>query len=474
MDTMEPIPATELPSGLAWLNAAPTTLRRQRGRVVALAFVNVGSAWCAQRLQELALLQQRSGGRLVVWAIHVPRFDCERDPAFVRSRFRRHGLSLPLAHDAAWQAWQEYQIEAWPTVALIDADGLLRGRISGLTADLDKRVNALCEQVILPPDAETRPLPELDPEPRLPLAFPTGIAATADRLYVADTGHHRVLECTHGGRVLRQFGSGAGGLMDGQADHAAFLRPHGLALLREFLFVADTGNHALRRIHLRSGQVDTLAGNGREGAPVEGPVRDPHSVSLSQPTGLVATDNALYLAMAGDNRLWSYDLGRHELKCQAGAGPLEVRDGSGMMAAFAQPAAVALVQQTLYVADAAGSAIRSMQLRNGVVQTLVGSDAWSFGDADGPREQASLQSPQAVALSPDAPLLWIADTGNGCLRTLRLGGGMLSTVSMARRLKAPAGLALAAGKVWIAETDAHAVVCFDPASGELSQVPVDE
>jgi hypothetical protein len=404
----------------------------------------------------------------------VPRFDCERDAAYVRSRYRRYGVSFPLLHDAGWKAWQDYQIDAWPTVALIDADGLLRGRIAGLTSDLDRRVTALCEPVLLPPDADTRPLPELDPEPRLPLAFPTGLAATADRLYVADTGHHRVLECTHAGRVLRQFGSGAGDLMDGEHESAAFRHPHGLALMREFLYVADTGNHALRRINLRSGQVDTLAGNGREGLPVEGPVRNPRGTPLSQPLGLVATDDTLHLAMAGDNRLWRYDLGRHALKCQAGAGQLEVRDGSGMMAAFAQPASLAVVQQTLYVADAAGSAIRSLQLRNGVVQTLVGRDAWSFGDADGPREQASLQSPQAVALSPDAPLLWIADTGNGCLRTLRLGGGMLSTVSMARRLNAPAGLALAAGKVWIAETDAHAVVCFDPASGGLSHVAVDE
>ncbi|MET0288706.1 MAG: hypothetical protein ABW178_03680 [Pseudoxanthomonas sp.] len=471
---MEPIPATELPAGLAWLNAAPTTLRRQRGRVVALAFVNVGSAWCGQRLQELAQLQQRAGGRLVVWAIHVPRFDCERDPAFVRSRYRRHGVAFPLLHDPAWKAWQDYQIDSWPTVALIDAEGQLRGRVAGLTADLDKRLMALCEHVLLPPDLDPRPLPEVDAEPRLPLAFPTGLAANAERLYVADTGHHRVLECTHAGRVLRQFGSGAGDLMDGEAEHAAFRRPHGLALMREFLYVADTGNHALRRINLRSGQVDTLVGNGREGLPIEGPVTDPRAISLSQPLGIVATDTALHLAMAGDNRLWSYDPGRHELKCQAGSGQLDVRDGSGMMAAFAQPASVAVVQQTLYVADASGSAIRSMQLRNGVVQTLVGRDAWTFGDTDGPREQASLQSPQALALSPDAPLLWIADTGNGCLRTLRLGGGMLATVSMARRLKGPAGLALAAGKVWVAETDAHAVVCFDPATGELSHVAIDE
>lgn len=144
------------------------------------------------------------------------------------------------------------------------------------------------------------------------------------------------------------------------------------------------------------------------------------------------------------------------------------------MAAFAQPTALAGVQQMLYVCDSLGSAVRSLQLRNNTVQTLLGQGPWEFGDADGPREQARLQNPCAIALSPDAPLLWIADSGNGKLRALRLGGGELSTVPLPRRLHGVAGLSIAAGAVWIAETDAHAVQRFDPASGELVRVAIDE
>jgi len=77
-------------------------------------------------------------------------------------------------------------------------------------------------------------------------------------------------------------------------------------------------------------------------------------------------------------------------------------------------------------------------------------------------------------LSPDAPVLWIADAGNGRLRTLRLGGGELTTQALPRRLHGPAGLAVGAGAVWIAETDAHALLRFDPASGVLSDVPITE
>lgn len=468
--------APELHRALHWLNAPATTLHEQRGRIVALAFVNGASAWCAQRLNDLAVLQARYLGRMQAVVIHVPRFDSERDPQQALKRLRRHGNVLPTAHDADWVAWQRFGVESWPTVLLIDGEGQLRHRISGADAlpELERSLAALCDSLHAPPEDDLRGFREAHPEPRMPLCFPTGLLATPDRLFIADSGHHRVLECNHHGRLIRQFGMGTADFADGELNHAAFRRPQGLALVRESLYVADTGNHALRRINLATSTVDTLCGNGRAGEPVEGVVDVARNVALNQPQALVVNNNQIFMAMAGDNRLWSYDLGTRELRPRAGSGQLEVRDGSGAMAAFAQPASLASVHQTVYVCDAVGSAVRSMQLRGDVVQTLVGQGPWVFGTADGPRDAARLQHPQAIALAPDAPVMWIADSGNGSLRTLRLGGGDVTTMALPRRLQGPAGLAVAAGAVWIAETDAHAVLRYDIATGALSHVPIDE
>ncbi|MET0655527.1 MAG: hypothetical protein ABWY94_08155 [Pseudoxanthomonas sp.] len=469
-------PAPELPNSLRWLNAPPSSLHEQRGRVVALAFVNSASAWSWQRLRDLASLHARYPGRLQPLAVHVPRFDCERDPQYVLKQLRRQGVSFPILQDADWHAWQRFGVTSWPSVLLIDANGQIRERIVGLDsmAELERPLAALCDALPLPTDDDARATHETAPEPRLPLRFPSGIAATQDRVYVADSGHHRILECNHGGRVLRQFGMGTADFVDGDLEQAAFRRPQGLSLVRDVLYVADTGNHALRRIMLRSGRVDTICGNGRAGEPVEGIVASARDVALNQPQAVAATDSEVHLALAGDNRIWTYGLGRGELTCRAGSGQLELRDGSGPMAAFAQPVALASVQQILYVCDALGSAVRCLQLRNDTVQTLVGQGVWEFGDSDGPRERARLQNPQAIALSPDSPLLWIADSGNGSLRTLRLGGGEVATVPLSRRLQGVAGLSIAAGALWIAETDAHAVLRYDLSTGELSRVAIDE
>ncbi|PPU71940.1 hypothetical protein XcuCFBP2542_17680 [Xanthomonas cucurbitae] len=468
-------PTQELPEFPTWLNARPSTLQEHRGRALVLAFVNASSVWCAERLAELAQWQARNPGRLQLIVVQVPRFDSERQPQRALKQLRGHGVTAPILLDRDWETWRRFGIESWPTLVLLDAHGRERQRLVGITSDLDKALAALCEGQQPPSDADLQGVPEGNPETRLALRFPTGLAATEDRLYVADTGHHRVLECTHGGRMLRQFGHGNADLIDGGVGEAAFRRPQGLALERDQLYVADTGNHALRRINLRNGQVDTLCGTGRPGEPVEGPLAFAGASALNSPQGLATADNQLLIAMAGDHRIWSYDLGRAALRARAGNGALDMRDGSGQLAAFAQPAGVAAVQQVAYVCDGLGSSIRTMQLRGDLVQTLVGGQGlWQFGDQDGPRGTAQLQFPQAIALAADSPLLWIADTGNGRLRCLRLGGGELTTIELPRRLHGPAGLAVTAGAVWIAETDAHAVLRYDLASGVLSDVAIDE
>jgi len=464
----------ELPRSGIWLNAAPTTLQDHAGRPLVLAFVNGASVWCMQRLAEVAQWQARNPGRLQLLVMQVPRFDFEREPQPALKLLRRHGISAPILLDAQWEAWRSFGVEAWPTLLLLDAQGQERERLVGAAGDLERALNALCEGLSPPLDEDLRGNRETSPEPRLPLRFPAGLVASADRLYVADTGHHRILECTHSGRVLRQFGVGSADLVNGPAGEAAFNRPHGMVLERETLYVADTGNHALRRIHLPSGQVETLCGNGRAGEPVAGVLAQPWDSPLNHPQDIAIADNQLYIAMAGDNRVWSYDLGLRSLRWRVGAGVMEVRDGGGHLAALAQPCGLVAVQQVLYVCDALGSAIRSVQLRGDVVQTLVGQGPWEFGSTDGARAQAHLQYPQAIAMGSESPLLWIADAGNGCLRTLRLGGGDLTTVNLPRRLHGPAALAVAAGAVWIAESDAHAILRFDPVSGELSNVPIEE
>jgi sugar lactone lactonase YvrE len=467
-------PIRELPQSLDWLNPVqPPSLSSLRGRVCVLAFVNSGSTWSLQVLRDLARFQARHEGRLQVLAIDVPRFDHERDERLVAQRFASHDFGFPVAHDRDWTAWQQYGIEAWPTLLLVDAEGELRARFvgDGHARTLELRIDELLADA----DPSAAPVPlRTQVEPSMPLRFPGGVALAGKYLYVADSGHHRVLECDQAGCVLRQFGTGRPGFLDGAGETASFNRPLRLSAQHGSLYVADSGNHAIRRIDLRSGELVTLIGSGHPGAPVEGTVTQPRAVSLDHPRAMALTDDTLLIACSGDNRIWEYDLGSRDLQLAAGSGELAVHDGIGEEAAFAEPIALAAVRQLVYVCDAGGSAIRSLNVRTRQVSTLLGQDGWHHGHADGTRTEALLQCPQAIALDPDAPLLWIADSGNNLLRTLRLGGGQLETCKLSRPLHGPAGLAVADGVIWIADTLAHAVLRLDVRSGDLRHVPIGE
>lgn len=480
---MTPSSAPEFSSRLVWTNLPqPLQLAQLRGTPVALLFGCASSSWTRQRLDDLAKLQRRYGGGLQVAAVLVPRFDFERDLRSIEQLQIEHALTFPIALDAEWMAWQQFGIGAWPTILLIDAQGRIQhqvigdGPISALEGWLHPLVAEASDRQRTHNGSRNGSTPILGSvaKPATPLCFPTALAIGDSRLYIADAGHHRVLECDHSGNVLREFGTGRPGLLDGPDGICAFQRPQGLALQRDALFVADTGNHALRRIDLRSGETATVLGNGQRGLEQNTSGGREGIALLDQPCGMQASLNRLYIAMAGENCICSYDLISNRLEPVAGSGHLAVSDGNGLAAAFAQPTSLALRQDVLYVADAAGSALRAVYLRDGRVQTLLGESPFEFGCIDGPRDAARVQYPCAIALDPQDPVLWVLDTGNDRLCRLRLGGGVLSTHELAQPLTRPAGLACSANAVWIADTGAHALLRLDTRDGSLRSVTIGE
>lgn len=469
--------APDLSAQLEWLNAPAATLAQQRGRVVLLAFWHAGSTYCQNLLEDLRYLHGKHADGISVFGIHSPKFEAERDAKLVRKAINRYHLRFPVAHDPGFVTWQHYGIRAWPSVALIDPHGRL---VELRTGDLQRDVlDSTIAQLLEAAGAQNERVyetvqPSLRPEGRHALAFPAGLAVTPSHLYVSDTAHHRVLECSHEGRILRQFGSGNPGLLDGVAADCSFTAPRGLAVMKDMLYIADTGNHALRRVRLLSGEVDTLAGNGRPGEPL-GTLSGPaENLPLNAPWDVAGAFDKLYLSMAGTNQLWEFDLGKRSMQAIAGSGKLGLADGVGTFAQFAQPAGLAMVQQSLYVADSAASAVRNLQLANGVVQTLIGQGLYEFGDQDGTRTAARLQYPLALALDPRSPLLWILDTYNNAVKMLRLGGGDLRRYEIEYRLHQPAAIAASRGALWIANTDAHEVIRVDLDGGTVVRLPIGE
>ena len=92
-----------------------------------------------------------------------------------------------------------------------------------------------------------------DALPQTSLSFPGKICADkeGERLVVADSGHHRILIVTREGIILNVIGGGEkceAGFVDGSFQEARFHSPQGVTFADGVIFVADTENHAIRKV----------------------------------------------------------------------------------------------------------------------------------------------------------------------------------------------------------------------------------
>jgi thiol-disulfide isomerase/thioredoxin len=92
------------------------------------------------------------------------------------------------------------------------------------------------------------------------LQHPLGVAAAPDgRVFIADTYNHKIKVLDVRGRKVSTFaGTGQAGSVDGAAKSARFYEPGGLTVAGDWIYVADTNNHAIRRVRIADGRVETL------------------------------------------------------------------------------------------------------------------------------------------------------------------------------------------------------------------------
>jgi thiol-disulfide isomerase/thioredoxin len=471
------VEAPELPASLEWINTdQPPTLRGLRGRVTLLHFWSFDYINCINLLPDLRYFENKYHDGLSIIGVHTPKYEYQREAAPVLKAVNRNHIRHAVANDPAFSVWQAYGIQAWPTVALIDAQGQLAAVLpgEGRRQETDTLIAQLLDEAASKDlrvyEAGTHPA---RPEAKQLLHFPRRILVTDSSLWIADSGHNRVLECTHEGHISRQFGSGNPGFWDGRNQDVGFNDPQGLAMLRDALYVADTGNHALRRIRMMTGEVETVAGTGVCGYELPDEDIEPTKVSMSAPTAAVGAGEKIYFAVSGQNQIWQLDLVKNRLSVLAGNGQLALADGDGVAASFAQPTGLTIIGQQLAVADSASSAIRMVRLIDNHVTTLIGSGVYDFGDAPGKRDKALLQHPLDLCADPRG-LIFIADSYNGKIKALNMRTGELRALNLPYRLQEPAGIALAGGALWIANTNAHEIVRVDLATGQIRRLTISE
>jgi thiol-disulfide isomerase/thioredoxin len=451
--------APELIGKGGWLNTGDQqyTLADLRGRIVLLDFWTFCCINCLHVLDELRELEEKHRDTVVIIGVHSPKFVHEAEHQAVVDAVERYGVEHPVLDDPELATWKQYAVRAWPTLVVIDPEGYVVAQHAG--EGHAHAIERLVEELAAEHEAKGTlrrgdgPYVAPEPEPTV-LRFPgKALALPGGNLLVSDTTRHQLVELAEDAEtVVRRIGSGVRGFADGGAEEAGFSEPQGLALLDEgAVVVADTVNHALRRVDLATGAVSTLAGTGRQwwqGSPTSGPARE---VDLSSPWDVALFGGKVWIAMAGVHQLWAYDPAAETVGVAAGTTNEGLVDGPGPEAWFAQPSGLAATEDRLWLADSETSALRWVD-RDGTVRTAVGTGLFDFGHRDGAAGQALLQHPLGVTALPDGSVA-VSDTYNHALRRYDPATGEVTT--LATDLREPSDAVLVGDDIVVVESAGH-------------------
>lgn len=490
-------PAPSLEGGVGWLNASgPIDLKDLRGKVVLIDFWTYCCINCIHVLPDLEYLEQKFDEELVVIGVHSAKFENEKETEAIRDAIMRYEIAHPVINDANMIVWRKFGARSWPTLVVIDPEGNYCGYVAGEGNRelLDEVVSKLVTYHEAKGTLDRTPLhfdlERYSAEPT-PLRYPGKLLADErrNRLFVADTGHNRIVVSTLDGSLVETIGSGAIGRKDGSFAEAQFDHPQGLALEGEILYVADTENHLIRKIDLASKTVSTLAGTGEQARFREkgGPVG---TTNLNSPWDLLVHDGVLYIAMAGPHQIWSHRLGSDVVEVFAGSGREDVIDGPHAQSALAQPSGLASDGEALYVCDSEGSAIRRVPFDSdqevttpaGPSDMPAGQTLFEFGDKDGVGSVARFQHPLGIARRGET--LFIADSYNHKVKTVSLAESSLGRVETFAggpaagdsldpvTFSEPAGLSIAAGALFVADTNNHRIVRINLDSKQATEFSI--
>jgi streptogramin lyase len=241
-------------------------------------------------------------------------------------------------------------------------------------------------------------------------------------LYIAERDNHVIRKVDRAtGNISTVAGTGAPGFSGdgGPGANAQLRQPHSLVFDRDgSLLICDIGNQRIRRIRLDTGIIETYAGTGEksptpDGAPVKGtPLNGPRTFAMG-------SNGDLYVALREGNAIVRIDRATETFHRVAGTGEQGYSGDGGpaLTAKLAGPKGLAIGPGgALYAADTENHVIRRIDLRTGVITTVLGTGTRGDGPEQNPLE-CRLSRPHGVLAANDA--LYVSDSEAHRIRILR-------------------------------------------------------
>lgn len=252
---------------------------------------------------------------------------------------------------------------------------------------------------------------------------PFGVVRGPDgAMYFCEYDGHVVRKVAADGTISTIAGTGAAGHLGdgGPATKATLHKPHEIRFdKRGDLFIADMGNHAIRKVDMKSGVISTFAGTGKPGYDGDGgpaaaaTMKLPHSLQFG-PGG------DLFICDVGNHVIRRVDAKTGGLSTFAGTGkPGPTPDGSPVTGTpLNGPRSLDFdAAGNLWLATREGNQVLKFDLAAGKILHIAGTGKKGFTGNGGPAKLATLAGPKGIAVAADGRA-YLADTENHAIRRL--------------------------------------------------------
>ncbi len=247
--------------------------------------------------------------------------------------------------------------------------------------------------------------------------------ANEDYLYIADMGNHVIRRVDLSTYKIHTFaGTGKSGFSGdgGPAAQATLSQPHSIQFGPENnLYIADIGNNRLRVVNTDTEIISTLAGTGDKGSTPDGsnfadvPLNGPRSLDFDK-------NGALWLVLRNGNQVFRLDLKSGRIYHVAGTGERGVAENGvdARNVALSGPKGIAVSPDSdVYIVDTESHSIRKINTLTGTIELVVGTGE-AFDGKDGDPLQCGLARPHGIFID-DNGLVYIGDSENHKIRVYR-------------------------------------------------------
>ena len=264
---------------------------------------------------------------------------------------------------------------------------------------------------------------------------PYGVVRGPDgAIWFCEHNGNRIRRVAPDGTISTIAGTGAKGYTGdgGPATAATLDLPHELRFDHAGnIFIADTGNNAVRRIDAKTGIITTIAGGkakrgytGDGGPATDATLRGPHSIQFD-------TRGTLYICDVGNHAIRTVDPKTGVIATFAGTGkPGPTPDGSPIAGTpLNNPRSLDVdADGNLWLVTREGNQVLKFDLKAGIIRHIAGTGAPGFTGNGGPAKLATLSGPKGIALDA-AGNAWLADTESHTVRMIDAKTGKLELVA---------------------------------------------